>query len=36
VLVVGTTVFANAFLYSGVAAVVYFVVSVVKHRPQTR
>jgi len=36
VLVVGTTVFANAFLYSGAAAVVYFVVSVVKHRPQTR
>jgi hypothetical protein len=28
VLVVGTTVFANAFLYAGVAAIVYFVVGV--------
>jgi len=33
-LVVGTTVFANAFLYAGVAAALYFVVSVVVRRKQ--
>ncbi len=33
-LVVGTIVFANAFLYSGVAAGLYFVVSVVLSRRQ--
>lgn len=32
VLVVGTIVFANAFLYSGAAAAIYFVVSVVLGR----
>jgi len=37
VLVVGTIVFANAFLYSGAAAGLYFVVSVVVRRKrQTR
>lgn len=36
VLVVGTIIFANAFLYGGVAAAVYFVVSVVVGRKREK
>ncbi len=36
VLVVGTIVFANAFLYAGVAAAVYFVVDLVYRRRASR